>query len=234
MEASYEALASRSRNVDGKPFSMADMGYVNANVDDAWQDCDYDCSAHHGNPPKFPAGKCGTGINGTYHNASGWPLVNKTRYPDMRAMTAKAHSLGLRAGFYMNTCECRESNWAPDKLLEHYKGDTSFLFDMGFDNVKIDSCSEFRNLSLWESLLNATGRPYIIEDCFQGGVVGNLSWCPFTHFRSGGDLSQGWNDIANKLQQVQPYTRNLTHPVSRPGCWAFPDMLQVGQCNIVM
>eukprot|EP01046_Picozoa_sp_COSAG06_P116865 COSAG06_NODE_63889_length_261_cov_0.629630_1_plen_48_part_10 len=38
---------------------------------------------------------------------------------------------------------------------------------------------------------------YIIEDCFQGGIVGNLSWCPFTHFRSGGDLSQGWNDIAN-------------------------------------
>ena len=97
--------------------------------------------------------------------------MNKTRYPDMKAMTAKAHSLGLRAGFYMNTCECRESNWAPNKLLEHYKGDTSFLFDMGFDNVKIDSCSEFHDLSLWESLLNATGRAYIIEDCFQGGVV---------------------------------------------------------------
>ena len=42
---------------------------------------------------------------------------------------------------------------------------------MGFDNVKIDSCSEFHDLSLWESLLNATGRAYIIEDCFQGGVV---------------------------------------------------------------
>ena len=48
-------------------------------------------------------------------------------------------------------------------------------------------------------------------------VQGNLSWCPFTHFRSGGDLSQGWNDIANKLQQVRPYTRELRQPVSRPG-----------------
>jgi hypothetical protein len=119
MEASYEALASRSRSVDGKPTSMADVGYINANVDDAWQSCDYQCSAHHGNPPKFPAGQCGTGVNGTYHNASGWPLVNTTRYPDMKAMTAKAHSLGLRAGFYMNTCECRESNWAPDQLHAH-------------------------------------------------------------------------------------------------------------------
>jgi hypothetical protein len=114
-----EVLASRQRAVDGKPTSMADLGYVNANVDDAWQSCDYTCSAHHGNPPKFPANKCGTGVNGTYHNASGWPLVNKTRYPDMKAMTAKAHSLGLRAGFYMNTCECRESNWATDQLHEH-------------------------------------------------------------------------------------------------------------------
>jgi hypothetical protein len=110
-------------------------------------------------------------------------------------------------------------------------GDTSFLFEMGFDNVKIDSCSEFRDLSLWEHLLNETGRAYIIEDCFQGGIVGNLSWCPFTHFRTGGDLSQGWNDIANKLQQVRPYTRNITTPTSRPGCWAFPDMLQVGQVS---
>ena len=81
-------------------------------------------------------------------------------------------------------------------------------------------------------------------------MQGNLSWCPFTHFRSGGDLSQGWNDIANKLQQVRPYTRELRQPVSRPGvstataypshlttrlsdvdrccqqCWAFPDMLR--------
>jgi hypothetical protein len=41
MEASYEVLASRSRNVDGKPTSMADIGYINANVDGAWQDCEY-------------------------------------------------------------------------------------------------------------------------------------------------------------------------------------------------
>ena len=84
------------------------------------------------------------------------------------------------------------------------------------DNVKIDSCSKFHNLSLWEELLNKTGRAYIIENCFQGGIVGNMSWCPFTHFRSGGDLSQGWNDIANKLQQVRPYTRDVQTPVSRP------------------
>ena len=95
------------------------------------------------------------------------------------------------------------------------------------DNVKIDSCSKFHNLLLWEELLNKTGRAYIIENCFQGGIVGNMSWCPFTHFRSGGDLSQGWNDIANKLQQIRPYTRDVQTLVSRPvsgdsaalACW---------------
>ena len=33
MIASYEALASKGRLVDGQPTSMADVGYVNANVD---------------------------------------------------------------------------------------------------------------------------------------------------------------------------------------------------------
>ena len=104
------------------------------------QSCDYTCSAHHGNPPAFPAGQCGTGVNGSYHNSSGWPLVNTTRYPDMKAMTDRARKLGLRPGFYMDTCECAErSGWEdPAQLLQHYVGDTSFLYDMGFDNVKID------------------------------------------------------------------------------------------------
>ena len=36
---------------------------------------------------------------------------------------------------------------------------------MGFDNVKIDSCSEFRDLQLWEELLNKTGRAVRVCAC---------------------------------------------------------------------
>jgi hypothetical protein len=81
MEASYEALASRSRSVDGKPTSMADVGYINANVDDAWQSCDYQCSAHHGNPPKFPAGSAAPASTAptTTPRAGRWSIRRATR-----------------------------------------------------------------------------------------------------------------------------------------------------------
>ena len=38
---------------------------------------------------------CGTGINGSFHDASGAPLFNKTLFPDVKGMNDKIHSLGL-------------------------------------------------------------------------------------------------------------------------------------------
>ena len=44
---------------------------------------------------------CGTGANGSFHNASGYPMINHTKFPDMRAMTDHAHSIGLKMGWYV-------------------------------------------------------------------------------------------------------------------------------------
>ena len=38
----------------------------------------------------------------TYHDASGSPVVNTARFPSLGNMTAYAHSLGLKAGWYGN------------------------------------------------------------------------------------------------------------------------------------
>lgn len=81
MEDAMEALSEK--RAGGQ--SLADLGYVTAGLDDAWQ-------------------ACGTGIDGSFHDAQGKPLVNKTTFPDIGAMVAKAHSLGLQAGFYINNC----------------------------------------------------------------------------------------------------------------------------------
>merc|ERR1719454_1886076 len=90
IEGIYEAIADRSRTVDGKPTSLLDLGYVHAAIDDGWQ-------------------LCNSGPNGHgFHNASGFPNVNLTRFPDMAAMTAKARSLGLKAGWYENNCHCAD------------------------------------------------------------------------------------------------------------------------------
>ena len=49
--------------------SLLELGYMHAGIDDGWQQC---------------GGKVG------FHNISGYPIVNRTRFPDMRAMTDKA------------------------------------------------------------------------------------------------------------------------------------------------
>ena len=42
--------------------------------------------------------------------------------------------------------------------------------EYGFDGLKLDSCSQFNNLTWWAELLNKTGRHILIENCHQGGL----------------------------------------------------------------
>ena len=43
--------------------------------------------------------ECKSGAQGSFHNASGYPLIDHTKFPDMRAMTDHAHSIGLKMGW---------------------------------------------------------------------------------------------------------------------------------------
>lgn len=49
MIAVVDAMANRSRTVNGKPMSLIDIGYLGVGLDDNWQ-------------------ACGTGVNGTFHD----------------------------------------------------------------------------------------------------------------------------------------------------------------------
>lgn len=76
--------AGREGNV-----SFADLGYVHAGLDDFWQDC-------------------GSGVNGSFHDKDGAPLVNKARFPDLQGMVAYGARRGLQVGWYLNNCDCSE------------------------------------------------------------------------------------------------------------------------------
>jgi hypothetical protein len=76
-------LVDKSRDVDGKPTSLLELGYNHMGMDDGWQ-------------------ACYTGINKTFHDKNGQPLINYTLFPDMKAMNRKAHSAGLLTGWYLN------------------------------------------------------------------------------------------------------------------------------------
>ena len=130
-----EAMVDRGRLVDGVPTSLADLGYTRASVDGRYLDCE---------PSTRTACKydCG-GVNGSYHDAEGAPVLNKTGFPDVAAMVEKAHSLNLTAGWYTNNFQnsnC-EAGWSKTAELHalHMKGSAGWLAKMKFDEVKVDS-----------------------------------------------------------------------------------------------
>ena len=87
IEGIMDGMVRKDRNVDGVPTSLCDLGYCDVGLDDNWQKCS-------------PPGSVGA----RYHDPSGKPLVNTERFPNMKAMTAHAHKLGLTAGWCMNNC----------------------------------------------------------------------------------------------------------------------------------
>lgn len=93
VEASMRSLAQprdqlgRPANVhttDGPQKSLVDLGYVQVNLDDAWQEC-------------------GAGVNGSFHDSAGNPLINPKTFPNISAMNALGASLGIEPGW----CELR-------------------------------------------------------------------------------------------------------------------------------
>lgn len=81
--------------------------------------------------------------------------------------------------------------------------------------------------------MEATGRPVAIENCNNEHAPsprGNADWadhggqCPYNWYRSSTDINPSWASIMNNFASVVGPTQNLTHPMSHPGCWAYPDM----------
>jgi alpha-galactosidase len=242
MELAMGALAKKRSGGQ----SLASLGFATAGLDDAWQ-------------------ACGTGVDGSFHDEMGAPLVNTTTFPDIGAMVKKAHSLGLQAGFYVNNCICGENQWRGNGTWEQvvYEGTVKAILDWDFDGVKIesrvprvrrardnphplpakiagvkiDSCSEFTNMTKWAGLFAASGKPMLLENCHnsdgqdpcpEAKACPESAVCPYNLWRLGRDIGASWQSIFSNLQDVVPWNMG-TPSLSRPGRWGYPDMMQVGQ-----
>ncbi len=93
VEASMRALAQPrdqlGRRVavgttEGAQKSLVGLGYVQVNLDDAWQDCR-------------------AGVNGSFHDSAGNPLIDPKAFPNVSAMNSLGASLGIEPGW----CELR-------------------------------------------------------------------------------------------------------------------------------
>lgn len=110
-----------------------------------------------------PALPCaGTGVNDSFHDAAGRPLINLTRFPDMKAMNTEAHGKGVAMGWYQNNCGCNEAAQF-GSIGGHVRQDAEATAELLFDSIKVDGCGPSQNISEWTEELNATGRPILLE-----------------------------------------------------------------------
>lgn len=160
-------------------------------------------------------------------------MIDTLRFPDLKGLVAYGHSLSLQVGFYLNTCICME------KGRTYFEQDVAFMHEMEFDTVKIDQCGSAMNMSLWAGLINATGRPMMMENCHNAPSwwspgADAATTCDSNMWRSGGDIGNGFGGALSEAHQW--FAKNnisASHPwgevpISRPGCWGYPDMMEIG------
>jgi alpha-galactosidase len=208
IEGIMDGMVKKTRTVDGKATSLCDLGYCDVGLDDNWQNCSAGTDGNH------------------YHDSDGNPVVNLERFPDMKAMTDHAHKLGLTAGWYGNNCICSDQHSSAKK---YYEGDVKAFRKFNFDSWKLDGCGIQTNMTLWDDLMKADGgRPVMVENCHWGSKVPfepTRTWCPWNFYRTSGDVRAKYASVVGNLNTVTKFSsRNLSYP----GCWAYPDMLEVG------
>jgi alpha-galactosidase len=153
MEATMDRMSERTRQVGGVATSFLDLGYRNVGLDDNWQ-------------------ACGAGYLGSFHDQTGKPIVNLTRFPSMKGMTSYGHKKGLRVGWYFNNCICAEQMYLKDvDIANNMEKSAAAVAEYGFDGLKLDGCGQFRNLTWWAELVNKTGRPVLLENCHWGETI---------------------------------------------------------------
>ena len=206
MVAAVDALVAKSWTVDGVDnVSLLEVGYSTAGIDEGWEGC-------------------GAGVNGTQHDAAGNPTIN-AKFNDTGALVAYGHAKGLEMGWYENGCACGERH----ELEINYEGDVRNLNGFGFDGLKLDGCGAQRNMTKYAALMQATGKAYLTENCHWGRCTDSddsscptAEWCPMNWYRTSGDINSSPMSWYHNLQTTIAF-QDAKAPLSRPGCWAYPD-----------
>ena len=134
-----QAVLDKSRTIGGKPMSLADLGFDWISMDDGWQRCNCSIGEPPTSDPALP--KCPNCKQGgcKWHNSAGEPVVDKRKFPNMKALVDYGHSLGLKVGSYLNNCICMEGSDPPMGKhcigQTHYQEDVDFIISTGFDGV---------------------------------------------------------------------------------------------------
>jgi alpha-galactosidase len=202
---------------------MADFGYQYVDIDDCWA---------------RKSGSNDPALAGPPRDAQGNILTN-SRFPDMPALTAYIHSLGLKAGIYSSpgplTCGGFEGSY------QHEDADAHRFAAWGFDLLKFDWCSydsiaKDKSLAEFEKpyikmggIVHGLDRDVVLNMCQYGmgdvwgwgRQVGGNSW------RTTGDLGWERGDALPGFYHIG--FANAAHSVNAgPGGWNDPDYILIG------
>ncbi len=72
-----DALAAPRPIWDGRNASLTSLGYTRVGIDEGWE-------------------KCGAGVNGSWHDPSGRPIVDGDLFPNLTALVEHAHANGAK------------------------------------------------------------------------------------------------------------------------------------------
>eukprot|EP00729_Bicosta_minor_P002093 gene2093-11945_t len=211
MRSQMDAVLDTSRKVGGVPTTLASLGFDWISMDDGWQKCN--CSTRGSVDPSLPTCPvCKTG-GCSWHTSDaegGKPIVDLHKFPDMKAMVSHGHSLGLKVGSYMNNCVCMEGGDPPMgnhcNGETHYEQDVDFLVENGFDVRS----ANMPNFPVWDPATKAKD-----------------AHCPMNLYRTGGDIGPDFASTIGEAYAVVQYS-DRPDPLSHPGCWAYPDMSEIG------
>lgn len=225
--AAIDALTSKTWAVPSRgagKFSLADVGYTGLELDEGWEDNVASKREQHA-------------------------VVNAKSYPNMSALVEYGHTNGLKMSLSINngaTQNCSDANM---------QGDVRNLQELGFDGVRLYGLGPCLNNTRYAELMRASGSNFTVanDHWFQGDTVEPIGchrtgshvgqsgrevptdasscptedWCPFNTYQMAADTVQSPDSWYKNLQMMVPFTA-LGKPLSRPGCWAFPGNLQVG------
>ena len=164
-------------------------------------------------------------------------IIANQKFPDMKALSAYIHSLGLKFGIYSSpgprTCGGYLGSY------QHEKQDAKTYADWGIDYLKYDWCSydeiapKQRTVTdyqkpyrvMWAALSNVK-RDILYSFCQYGmgdswnwaGLVGGNSW------RTTGDINDSWQSMTDI-----GFHQQAEAPHAMPGHFNDPDMLVVGK-----
>jgi len=199
---------------------LANHGWQYINIDDCWMVDRNSNDAVVGGPTRDDCGR----------------ILTNRRFPNMKALTAYVHGLGLKMGTYISpgpwTCQEYEGSWQHEQL------DAIQFADWGFDYLKYDWCgygSIVRRPTLQQMkdpymlmhlCLERVDRDIVYSLCQYGmgdvwkwgAEVGGNCW------RTTGDITDSWGSMSGI-----GFAQGDKAQYAGPGHWNDPDMLVVGK-----